>query len=494
MAQLLSDPILQFKNNVSLEKSEHHAYLKTTYNTLNIDQLTPGLVAAIQLLCNQGATEEELSDLILQTDGFSGLPRFYFYLDNFIRFNIINYTICVHGSPLAKIAPISSDFSFDFANLIKKEFDFSEQQLNQTYILSRFTYCRKEEKYLVLESPLSHFQIILLDWRGAAIISELSQPKKPDQISNQIPGISEEISKLFLQLLLNAKMIWEIEKDGKIPEIENQNLCQWEFHDLLFHTRSRVGRNLNPLTLSYRFLGEIEPLPALKPQMSNDVIDLYKPDIEKLKQTDISFTQTLETRKSIRSHGEQPITDKQLGEFLYRAARIRDIFKTKHEELSNRPYPSMGACYELELYVTVNSCEQIHPGLYHYQPLAHQLSRISTNNQTVEELLNYAWLHAHGYYFYEQTNHISPNKPQILIIIAARFPRAAWAYESLAYAQILKNVGVLFQTMYLVATSMELAACAQSGGNSDLFAQAIGSDYYAETSVGEFILGSQPHS
>jgi hypothetical protein len=45
--------------------------------------------------------------------------------------------------------------------------------------------------------------------------------------------------------------------------------------------------------------------------------------------------------------------------------------------------------------------------------------------------------------------------------------------------------------MYLVATAMNLAPCAIGGGNSDRFAAAVGTDYYAETSVGEFILGSQ---
>lgn len=56
---------------------------------------------------------------------------------------------------------------------------------------------------------------------------------------------------------------------------------------------------------------------------------------------------------------------------------------------------------------------------------------------------------------------------------------------------ILKNVGVLYQTMYLVATAMDLAPCALGGGDSDLFARATALDYYAETSVGEFLLGSK---
>ena len=62
---------------------------------------------------------------------------------------------------------------------------------------------------------------------------------------------------------------------------------------------------------------------------------------------------------------------------------------------------------------------------------------------------------------------------------------------SIAYALTLKHVGVVFQTMYLAATAMGLAPCAVGCGDADLFARAAGTDYCAETSVGEFLLGSQ---
>ena len=80
---------------------------------------------------------------------------------------------------------------------------------------------------------------------------------------------------------------------------------------------------------------------------------------------------------------------------------------------------------------------------------------------------------------------------QVLLILAARIPRLAWKYESIAYALTLKHVGVVYQTMYLAATAMGLAPCAVGGGDADLFARAVGTDYCAETSVGEFLLGSQ---
>ena len=80
---------------------------------------------------------------------------------------------------------------------------------------------------------------------------------------------------------------------------------------------------------------------------------------------------------------------------------------------------------------------------------------------------------------------------QVLVIVAARFQRIAWKYSSMAYAAILKHVGVMYQTMYLVATAMGLAPCGIGCGDSDLFARAAGTEYFAETSVGEFLLGSR---
>lgn len=40
-------------------------------------------------------------------------------------------------------------------------------------------------------------------------------------------------------------------------------------------------------------------------------------------------------------------------------------------------------------------------------------------------------------------------------------------------------------------TAMNLAPCGIGAGDSDLFAKAAGCNYYAETSVGEFALGSR---
>ena len=83
----------------------------------------------------------------------------------------------------------------------------------------------------------------------------------------------------------------------------------------------------------------------------------------------------------------------------------------------------------------------------------------------------------------------APAAPQIVITIAARFGRMSWKYSALAYALILKDAGVLIQTLYLMATDMGLGGCAIGSSNIDLFAKMTGIEFHVEGPVGQFALG-----
>jgi SagB-type dehydrogenase family enzyme len=83
----------------------------------------------------------------------------------------------------------------------------------------------------------------------------------------------------------------------------------------------------------------------------------------------------------------------------------------------------------------------------------------------------------------------APASPQILITIAARFGRTSWKYSSIAYALILKDVGVLTQTLYLVATDMGLGGCAIGTADVHLFAKMTGIEFHVEGPVGQFAIG-----
>lgn len=475
---MLESFVLSFKKNISVvEESSDRILVQSPrikgnlpQSTFNIESVSPGLLVAIKTLATDGATEEKLSDLVLQADGISALPTFYYYLQKFINLGMICHTLLCEGFSLATRVPIYPS----------AQFQFRTAAIDQNYSLSRFAYCHKKQGNMVLESPLSQAEIVLADWKGTAIIAELAKPQTCKELCTKIPGISEETIQLFISLLLTSEMLGEVNEDGNLQEEENEKLVSWEFHDLLFHSRARKGRHSNPSGKTFRFLGKIEQPPMVKTKVSDDIIELYKPDIQKLKEQDYPFTQILEERQSIRSYSHEPITDKQLGEFLYRCARNKSIISKDYGECTHRPYANGGGRYELELYAIVNTCENIASGIYHYRPEAHQLCRLTGRNSHVEALLEEAYL-ATG----------KACMPQISLIFAARFQRVAWVYESIAYSIILKDVGSLQQTMYLVATAMNLAPCAIGAGNSDLFAAAVGTDYYAETSVGEFILGNK---
>jgi nitroreductase len=53
----------------------------------------------------------------------------------------------------------------------------------------------------------------------------------------------------------------------------------------------------------------------------------------------------------------------------------------------------------------------------------------------------------------------------------------------------LANVGVLTQTLYLMATDMGLGGCAIGSTNIDLFAKMTGIEFHVEGPVGQFALG-----
>ena len=145
---------------------------------------------------------------------------------------------------------------------------------------------------------------------------------------------------------------------------------------------------------------------------------------------------------------------------------------------TSRPYPAAGSAYELELYLAVNNCEGLARGYYHYDADRHALVPLKPRAQELEALFaaaNFAMDVA--------------GPPQILVTIAARFNRVAWKYSAIAYSLILKDVGVLLQTLYLAATDMGLGGCAIGTGNVDLFARMTGQHFHVEGPVGQFALG-----
>ncbi len=396
----------------------------------------------------------------------AGTPRFLQYL---AKLGALQRVLTSDTGPLAVVEPISDSY----------ELKEAKEPVQTTRLrLSRFSYLRPCEGATVLESPLCHSRIRLIDPRLAAMLVKLSQPYSTlELLGGDIDGLNEFL-KPALALFMAEGFVAPVTPTGEAVIDDTRTLRLWEFHDLLFHSRTRLGRHRNPTGGTFRFYGEMEPLPAVKPPMTAVRLPLARPDLRNIALTDMPLTAAVEQRTSVRTYGPSPVTLAEFSEFLYRVARVRQRTPGVYE-FTSRPYPNGGASYELEIYPIVDRCQGLQPGFYHYDPLEHALEPLSRPHALTQQFLEDAWV------FSGQTA-----RPEILLMVAARFGRVSWKYASIAYATILKNIGALYQTMYLVATAMGLAPCALGSGNSDRFSELLGEDYYAETAVGEFMLGN----
>jgi SagB-type dehydrogenase family enzyme len=334
--------------------------------------------------------------------------------------------------------------------------------------LAPFAYVRRprDEACAVLESPVAYYRVLLHDASAAAAVGALAS-------GDARPALECGL----VDLLLGAGLAE--------PEdaAENPTLALWDFHDIVFHSRSRFGRHDHPFGGLYRHRDTHAPLPAVAPRPSGPFVELPRPDWGEVAARDPKLSEVLETRRSIREYDAAPIGLVQLAELLYRAARLRGVRPADADlpyEAVDRPFPTGGGSSELELYLTVACCDGLDAGVYHYDAAAHGLRRLDASDEDRRELLAAA---ARAAAFRVD--------PQVLITVTARFGRVSWKYSSIAYALTLKHVGVLYQTLYLVATAMGLAPCALGSGDADVAARAFGLDWAHESSVGEFLLGSR---
>jgi SagB-type dehydrogenase family enzyme len=398
-----------------------------------------------------GASEGDLAAAVISRAGVAALPDLYFALNHLAASGLLSYQVSSERGPLA-----TASGSFSLLHCEPNGFD------GRPHVFSRFALMRRDGGRMFIETPRSSVRVTLEDPAALAFLM------CPDSSS----GLSEDEASALGSLLVACRILVDNSEDEG-PE------AFWEFHNLLFHARSRIGRHLGSYGGTYPLRRRFEPLPANKPAMSNEAVDLCKPDLEHLRRHGRPFTDVLEARTSTRAFSDAPINMAQLGEFLYRACSQRgEINDSGPQQLTSRPYPGGGAVYELEIYVSVRACLGLAPGLYHYDARDHRLFKLPAPPGAVETLLNDA-------------AESSKSNPQVVLTIAARVGRIFWKYESMGYAAILKNTGVLYQTMYLVAEAMGLGACGIGGGHSDLLSEAAGLDYYAESAVGEFLIGTR---
>ncbi|MFT3898743.1 MAG: SagB family peptide dehydrogenase [Gordonia sp. (in: high G+C Gram-positive bacteria)] len=335
--------------------------------------------------------------------------------------------------------------------------------------LSKFAVLRRGDGKAVLESPRAWCDVEIGD---PALVAALLG------LGDDSPGLDR----------FWADLVWTGHAVAD-DEAESFSTAAWSPHELWFHRRSTVGDR----TTSWTHIGPtrwadgtFEPLPARPEPYPGTPIELPTPDLDALRTSDATLTAALEDRRSVREFDDaRPPSLAAIAELLYRAARTRSVRTTNGdrpvpEELPSKPYASGGSLYELEIYPIVRVADGIAPGMYHYDSTAHTLEPVADlDDPAVARLLAPAALTlADG------------KQPPVLFVIAARVGRMMWTYEQMSYAVILKHVGILTHSLYLIATAMGLGGVAQGYGDTAAFAAATGRDELDECLVGSFVVGT----
>lgn len=413
-------------------------------------------------------SKNELGSIVLKKGNYGDLSLFLYYLSHLEELGALEYKLYKFGTLFCRYENMTGTTDFS-----------RTKNFYSAFKLSKFSFIRLINEEYILESSIGTSKIALIDKNSIQIVFLLSQFKTIQEISTVL-SLDEELILSFYILLSTGEFLEFIDTKN-----ENSALELWNFHDLLFHNRSRYGRHNYNSGATYRFLETRSPK-KIKKQVRNTLktISLEKPlklDLKKSK----TLQKCLDTRYSSREFDGFDL--RSLSHFLYRTLKLNKHSDYTIEGQSNKkvtfetytaPYPSGGAIYELNFYITILNCEGLEPGFYYYNPIQHELSLLHHQNKQTKSMLWYA----------NACTGMS-EAPPVLITFSADFERFFWKYESMAYSAILKHVGVVYQTMYLVATDMNIGACALGNGNTEIFENLSNNMSLKESSVGEFILG-----
>jgi SagB-type dehydrogenase family enzyme len=380
------------------------------------------------------------------------------------------------GDPILSVVPLAASSRFE------------PMPLNPDVPLRMSVYARlrADGRESNIESPLALHRVVLHCAEAVRLIAPLMSPVTP--AAYLAAAAACPVAPSVLEYLVAAGMVVVGEPAGDnaftYAEDRDPATIGWSQIDMMFHTRSTLERHDHDFGQTC----PIAPLePAVKPPARSSV-PLHRPRFEDLRASDPPLTVAIESRRSLRRHGPAAITAEQVGDLLYRTARVRRLGAGTPDGPSgydcasgytDRPYPSGGDAYELELYVSVNDCAGLDRGVYHYEPLGHRLEPVHADRIAAEELLEATRIAAG-----------SGALPPVLISLTARFRRLSWRYEGLAYRLVLLNAGTLMQNLYLVSTAMRLAPCAIGTISIDTAARALGTDWRVEPCVAQFIVGT----
>lgn len=238
----------------------------------------------------------------------------------------------------------------------------------------------------------------------------------------------------------------------------HQNTCRWP-HNVLSLPKDRV------------------PVSSFKEYLATEPIRLPEPTI-----LSATLQDCIDSRTSCRRFADEPMTISQLSTIAAAGYGIRERSYYDGHELLERPVPSGGGLYPLELYFVVRSVTTIHPGVYHYTPLLHGLEAIRMLDVPRQFLAEtFLWQPCVG-------------DASIVVLCAAVLERSLWKYADRGYRYVLFEAGHLAQNVNLVAESLGLGSLNLGGFFDEQVAAFLDIDTDEEVPLYGIALGLPGHA
>ncbi|MER2540683.1 MAG: SagB family peptide dehydrogenase [Azonexus sp.] len=350
--------------------------------------------------------------------------------------------------------------------------------------LSGLAMLHRVEQEMVLDFPPTGLRIVL---QVPAIVGWLTGFNGRDSMDSRradfpLAKAGSEIDAL-IEVLAGLGVLTGEKGASPVDLADNDSLATWEPHNLFFYTQSHSGFNFGPLGAMPGFAPNTEVPPLTRRLNTMTSVEL---PVSLSGVSEPVVAGLLRERRSVRDFdSKQPVTLDELSALLFYTLKIQRTdwmaFQTpdgvKSMELAWGPSPTAGACHALEIFVCVSECRNLASGIYAYDCLEHRLGLVADDSAANKMLASAAR---------SMGREISP---PITLIITVRFDRVFWKYRGVSMANILRDVGALYQTLYLGAQGIGLAGCAI--GNVDLagFEGVCGHPFYKEGPVGMFALG-----
>jgi len=207
------------------------------------------------------------------------------------------------------------------------------------------------------------------------------------------------------------------------------------------------------------------PFPPLELEAEEGLPAVTLPRPEGFTGGEMDVRQSIESRRSIRSYAETPISLDELSYLLWCTQGVTEIIPGC---CTIRNVPSAGARHALETYLLVNNVKGVPPGLYRFLAIRHGLVRLSTDGTSVDTIRKRAVSCCLGQKFVAES--------AVTMIWTAISYRMTWRYGERGYRYIHLDAGHVCQNLYLSALSIGCGACAIAAFDDDALSKLLGID------------------